>query len=140
MFASAVAEKRPWASPSAAPRQPAAPIEGEEDQVVAQREERSEPEMREVPDRFGSGSILREGRPQEEGEIDTREPELARRAQHGREDERADQPAGEGSLEAHEGRRVDSEREVAAPISARCGSACGKFPRNDPSLGSTSSA
>ena len=126
--------------PERGAQQPAAPIDREEDHGVPQGEEHAEPEMGEVPDRLRSGSILREGGTQEEGEVDAREPELARRAQDGREDERADQPAGEGSLEAHEGPRFAAVIEVAAPISARCGSAWGKFPRNEPSLGSTSSA
>src|SRR5262245_15518025 len=131
----------PVDEPERGAEQPPALVDRQEDQVVPDREQEPEPEVREVAEHLRLGTVRRERRTEEEREVDAREAHFARGAEDRRQNERPDETAGECPPDAHGGPPSSaSARTDAAPISARWGSACGTFPRNEPSSGSSSSA
>src|SRR5215210_4201060 len=106
---------------------PAALADRTEDAVVPEREQHAEQEVEAVAERLRADAVLRQDGPEQEREIDPRQPQLARRAQSGGENERPRDSAGDRAPNHCSSARLTAS---AAPISARWVNACGKFPRN----------
>src|ERR687887_621155 len=82
--------------PEDRPQPPAVGVDGAEDPVVGEREDDAEAEVQEVSERLRVLPVLRQRGPEEEREVDARQPKLARGAQRRREDERAGDAADDG--------------------------------------------
>src|SRR6266511_4119127 len=130
--------KHPVHEPEDRPQPPTALADDAEDRVVAEREGDAEDEVETVAECLRPPTVPSEGRSEQEGDVHPRQAKLARRSQDGREDERADKAAREGSPDAH-GRSSLREIASAAPMSDRWVSAWGKLPRKSPLEGSISS-
>src|ERR671923_141771 len=110
-----------------------------EDDVVAEGEKQAEDEVKCVAGRLRAHAVRRHDRPEQEGNVHAREPELARGPQQRREHDRPHDPSRDGAPD-HRPASCARANETAALISARCVSAWGKLPRNSPLSGSISSA
>ena len=119
------------------PEQPAVAAEGAKHREVDEREYEPGPEVEGVADRLRADPVGSDGGAEEEWEVDPRQPQLAGGAEARREDERADEPAGEGAPHAH---APSFAHATAALIKARWVRAWGKLPRNSLVSGSISSA